>query len=201
MTDDPAWLRYLERYRSRRQVYLGGPPLSGVCDRLVFPGGRTLTILRGNLAEQRADALVSSEMYRLPMNYGVALALREASGNKYARAAKRFAPVRPGRVIVTAAGHLPARFVFHGVTHGLRDANYIATSRDVIAEIMTSCFYHADTLDVRSIAFPLLGTGGAGFSREVCLDTMFRFLARMFLHGLTCVTDARIVIFPLEWLQ
>jgi serine/threonine protein kinase len=201
MPDDPAWLRYLEGYKSRRQVYLGGPPESGECDRFKFPGGRTLTILRGNQVEQRADALVSSEMYAMPMNYGVALALREAAGNEYAREAERFAPVRPGRVIVTSAGFLPARFVFHGVTHGLRDEDWIATSRDVIAEIMTSCFYHADTLAVRSIAFPLLGTGGAGFSREVCLDTMFRFLTRMFLHGLTCVNDARIVVFPLEWVR
>jgi serine/threonine protein kinase len=201
MPDDPAWLRYLEGYKSRRQFYLGGPPESGECDRFVFPGGRTLTILRGNLVEQRVDALVSSEVYVLPMNYGVALALRVAAGNEYAREAKRFAPVRPGRVVVTSAGRLPARFVFHGVTQGLRDEDWIATSRDVIAEIMASCFYHADTLDVRSIAFPLLGTGAAGFSREVCLDTMFRYLTRMFLHGLTCVNDARIVIFPLKWVR
>ena len=30
---------------------------------------------------------------------------------------------------------------------------------------------------------------------------MFRFLTRMFLHGLTCVNDARIVVFPLEWVR
>jgi O-acetyl-ADP-ribose deacetylase (regulator of RNase III) len=88
--------------------------------------------------------------------------------------------------------------VFHGVTYGLRGADWVAGSRDVIAEILASCFDHADTLGVRSIALPLLGTGAAGFSREVCLDTTFRYLARMFLHGLTCVNDARIVIFPLE---
>jgi hypothetical protein len=29
----------------------------------------------------------------------------------------------------------------------------------------------------------------------VCLDTMFRFLARMLLHGLTSVREARIIIF------
>jgi O-acetyl-ADP-ribose deacetylase (regulator of RNase III)/predicted Ser/Thr protein kinase len=201
MPDDPAWLRYLEGYKARRRFYLSGPPESGECDRFVFPGGRTLTILRGDLVQQRVDALVSSEMYVLPMNYGVALALRKAAGNEYAREAKRFAPVRPGRVVVTSAGGLPARFVFHGVTHGLRDENWIPTSRDVIAEILASCFYHADTLGVRSIALPLLGTGGAGFSREVCLDTMFRYLTRMFLHGLTCVDDARVVIFPLKWVR
>jgi O-acetyl-ADP-ribose deacetylase (regulator of RNase III) len=201
MPDDPAWSRYLEVYRTRRDSYLAGPPERGECDRFAFPGERTLTILRGDLVEQRADALVSSDTHQFSMNYGVALALRVASGNRYAAEARRFAPVRPGRVIVTSAGELRARFVLHAVSHGFLDSNYVPMSRDVIAEILGSCFHHADTLGLRSIALPLLGTGGAGFSREVCLDTMFRYLARMFLHGLTCVNDARIVIYPLEWNQ
>ena len=60
---------------------------------------------------------------------------------------------------------------------------------------MASCFYHAETLDVRTIAFPLLGTGAGGFARDVCLDTMFQFLCRMFLRGLTSVRDCRIVLY------
>jgi eukaryotic-like serine/threonine-protein kinase len=67
-------------------------------------------------------------------------------------------------------------------------------SRDVIAEIITSCFYHADTLQVQSIAFPLLGTGTGGFPVDICLDTMFRSLVRTFLRGLTSVRNARIVL-------
>jgi O-acetyl-ADP-ribose deacetylase (regulator of RNase III) len=72
----------------------------------------------------------------------------------------------------------------------------LSPSRDLISEIMASCFYHADTLHVRTIAFPLLGTGVGGFSRAICLDTMFRFLARTLARGLTSVREARIVIFP-----
>ena len=201
MSDDPAWQRYHNVYKARRRIYLAGPPESGECDRFEFPGGRTLTILRGDMVQERVDALVSSEFFDLPMDYGVALALREAAGDLYKKEAERFAPVRPGRVVVTSAGRLPARFVFHGVTHGVRDENWVHISRDVIAEILASCFYHADTLGLRSIAMPLLGTGAAGFSREVCLDTMFRYLARMFLHGVTRVNDVRIFVFPLEWIR
>jgi O-acetyl-ADP-ribose deacetylase (regulator of RNase III) len=61
--------------------------------------------------------------------------------------------------------------------------------------MMTSCFYHADSHDVHSIAFPLLGTGAQRFPRDICLDTMFQFLTRMFLRGLTSVREARIVLF------
>ena len=168
-------------------------------DRHEFPGGRVLQVVRGTITEQRVDALVSSQSCDLAMDSGVGLALLRAAGDDVAREARRFRMVRPGRVVVTSAGRLAARFLFHGVTMGLLGDDWVLPSRDLIAEIMASCFYHADTLNVRSIAFPLLGTGVGGFSREVCLDTMFRYLARMFLHGLTCVQEARIVIFPLEW--
>jgi serine/threonine protein kinase len=198
MPEDLNWRRYHEAYKARRESYLHGPPAIGECDRFEFPRGRVLRILRGDLVEERADVIVSSEACDLGMNYGLALALHKAAGEAVARETRRFAMVRPGRVVVTSAGDLPARFLFHGVTLGLIGDDWIEPSRDLIAEIMASCFYHADTLNVQSIAFPLLGTGAAGFSREVCLDTMFRYLARMFLHGLSCVQEARIVIFPTE---
>ena len=103
--------------------------------------------------------------------------------------------MRPGRVLVTSAGNLPARLVFHAVTVGMVDDRKVCPSRDLITEIMTGCFYHADSHDVHSIAFPLLGTGAMRFPRDVCLDTMFQFLARMFLRGLTSVREARVVLF------
>ena len=61
---------------------------------------------------------------------------------------------------------------------------------------MASCFYHADSLYVETIAFPLLGTGTAGFAEDVCLDAMFHFLARTFQHRATGVREARIVLYP-----
>jgi O-acetyl-ADP-ribose deacetylase (regulator of RNase III) len=60
---------------------------------------------------------------------------------------------------------------------------------------MESCFYHADSLRLESLAFPLLATGAGGFPRDVCLDTMFRFLVQKLLRGLTSVSDVRLVLF------
>jgi O-acetyl-ADP-ribose deacetylase (regulator of RNase III) len=125
----------------------------------------------------------------------VSAAIRQVGGPEVVRQAKCQIPVRPGRAAVTSGGDLPARFVFHGVTVGFVEKQLVGPSRDLIAEIMASCFYHADSYAVASIAFPLLGTGDQGFPRDVCLDTMFRFLARMFLRGLTSVREARIILF------
>jgi O-acetyl-ADP-ribose deacetylase (regulator of RNase III) len=195
-SEDPEIARQQERYRSRRSIYLGSrPDLLPEPDAYHFPNCRTCTVGFGNLVEQRVDALVSSDDELLTMGSGVSAELCSVAGGDYGEAGRRYAPVRPGRAVVTPAGSLPARFVLHGVMMNRWGAEKINPSRDLLNEIMESCFYHADTLGLRSIAFPLLGTGTGGFSREVCLDTMFRFLSRKLAHGLTTVQDVRIVIF------
>jgi O-acetyl-ADP-ribose deacetylase (regulator of RNase III) len=198
-SDDPRLGDYLARYRSRRDAYLGREEDEAEADRYEFPGGRCLTIVRGDITAQPVDAVVSSDDGGLTMSGGVSCAIREAAGPAVEAEAARYVPVRPGRSVVTSGGRLPARFIFHGVTMGIVGHKFIVPSRDLITEIIASCFYHADTLNVRSIAFPLLGTGAGGFSREVCLDTTFRTLARTLLHGVTCVQDARIVVYPWGW--
>ncbi|QEH36151.1 Serine/threonine-protein kinase PknB [Aquisphaera giovannonii] len=199
MTEDPELLAHLERYRARRDAYLDPEsdlPAEGEAH--AFPGGRRVVILRGDITRQDVDAVVSSDTHRLTHNFGVSLAIGEAGGRQVVDELARYGPVRPGRAVVTSGGRLPARYVFHGVTVGITGDGIVEPSRDLIAEIMASCFYHADSLQVGTIAFPLLGTGAMGFSREICLDTMFQSLARTFLRGLGPLREARIVIFPEE---
>src|SRR5262249_52835987 len=125
----------------------------------------------------------------------VAAALRKAAGPGYVEEARRFVPVRPGRVVVTAAGALPARYVFHGITLEGPVENPVCPRPDPISEILAACSSPPASLYVRTPAFPPLGTGTGGFSAEVCLDTTFRFLARMLLRGLTSVREVRIVLY------
>jgi serine/threonine protein kinase len=199
MAEEATWNAHLELFRSRRLAYLDGPPESGECDHYDFPGGRTLRIIRGDIVEQRADALVSSETCELEMDFGVARSLRRAAGTKVAEAAREFATAQPGRVVVTPAGKLHARFLFHGISMGFVGERWTMPTRELIREILAGCLYHADSLNVRSIVFPLLGTGAGGFSRETCLDTVFRYLGPVLLRGQTRIQDARIIIYPLEW--
>jgi serine/threonine protein kinase len=196
VSDDVELADYLARYQSRRESYLAERRAwNKDLDVYHFPRGQVLRISSGDLVEQRVDALVSSDTDDLVMNWGVAAAIRAAAGEGVAAEARRKTPVRPGRAVVTSGGKLPVRLIFHGVTVGLVNDRLVRPSRDLIAEIMASCFYHADSHDVHSIAFPLLGTGAQGFPRDICLDTMVQFLARMFLRGLTSVREARIILF------
>ena len=195
-SEDEMILPQLEHFRARRALYLSGDRSAlPQPDAYSFPNQRVCTIGFGDLAAQQVDALVSSDDEMLSMGGGVSDRLCSVGGAEYARIAQRFAPVRPGRAVATPAGKLPARFVLHGVTMGRLGAERVRPSRDLLNEIMESCFYHADSLGLRSLAFPLLGTGVGQFSREVCLDMMFHFLARRLARGVTIVNEVRIVLY------
>ena len=189
---------YMERYRERREIYLSSEGRSTLKEPDVyeFPGKSRILIQYGNIVEQVVDAVVSCD----DMGGGVSYSLAQAAGPDLVKEARRFVPVRPGRVVVTTAGALPARFVFHAVTiSGMwSDASSVWPSRDLITELMHSCFYQADTLNLKTLAFPLLGTGARLLAMDVCLDTMFRFLAHKFLQGLTSVCESRILLFDLR---
>ena len=186
------WLEApLQQYESKRDAYLNGRFES---EDYCFPEGRVLKIIQGDIVNQDVDVIVSSDDSHLTMGGGVSSAIAEKAGTDFVDEARAFIPVRSGRVIVTRSGKLPVRFVFHAISIGYQLSDVQLPSRDIIAELINNCFYHADSLGVRSIAFPLLGTGAAGFIRETCLDIMFRIIARKLLHGVTCVEDVRIVV-------
>ena len=166
-----------------------------------FGDGRKLLLAEGDIVE-RADGcevLVSSDDGMLSMTAGVAGKIRESAGREYFETTRHLAPVLPGRVIPSGAGALSHRFIFHAITipeRGAAEGNRrIVPTPDLIRSILGDCFHHAQSLGIRSIAFPLLGTGNAGMDPEVCLHTMVEYISREFESGMTPLQEIRIIIF------
>ncbi|MEX2178501.1 MAG: serine/threonine-protein kinase [Gemmatimonadaceae bacterium] len=203
---DPAERTYLERYHVARAALLEDGSDAELL-RLTFADDRELVIRRGDLATSDADALVSSDDDRLSMGGGVSHWLNAHSGWVLGAQAAMYGKIRQGGVVVTGAGNLKARYVLHAVTidydaalallrrpDGTVDVNVPLTSRDVILQLLNGCFYQAQTLRLESVAFPLLGTGAGGFSREIALDTMVAYLVRALSRGVHSVLRTEIVL-------
>jgi eukaryotic-like serine/threonine-protein kinase len=192
-SDDPVVRHLMEQYQSVRATILEGAGEPGVLLRL-YHKGRVLEIFRGDLARSRADAIVSSDDESLSMGGGVSGHLNAASGDVVRSQARMYERVRHGGVVVTGAGDLRAKYVFHAVTIDYLQDAVLAPSRDVILQLMAGCFYHAQSLMVESIAFPLLGTGAGGLERDVALDTMVAASIKALRHGAHGVERVTIVI-------
>lgn len=192
---DPALGEHATHYqRIRDSLLAGGPP--GPVATFRFEGDRSLNIVRADIASVAADALVSSDDGRLTMRAGVAAALNAASGGQCFAETRKFVPVRQGGVVVTSAGALRARFVFHAITLDWDHAVTYKPSRDIILRLLSGCLYQADTLRLATLALPLLGTGNAGLSAPECLDATMELLVKAMLRGATALSHITLVLLP-----
>lgn len=84
-------------------------------------------------------------------------------------------PANLGDVVVTSAGRLRAKYVFHAITIGNRSEKLQAEA--VLRKVVPRCFDLLDLLDLESIAFPAIGAGVAGFSYEDVAVEMANLIA------------------------
>jgi O-acetyl-ADP-ribose deacetylase (regulator of RNase III) len=134
-----------------------------VSERSYMLGPSRLSLRFGDLLTSPAEVLVSSDDYRLTMGGGVSAAIGAAAGSALVVDAQKSIPRRLGDVVVTSAGLLRARYVFHVITMGPADGGPTGPEQ-TIEMAVRRCFDLMEPLDVHSISFPALGTGVAGYS-------------------------------------
>jgi O-acetyl-ADP-ribose deacetylase (regulator of RNase III) len=128
-------------------------------------------VVRGDIAEQSADALVNAAGTSLQMGSGVAGALRRAGGEALNDAAVHKGPIDLGEAAVTQAYDLDADYVVHAAAmphYG--DGRATAES---IRSATRNALRAADERGCASVVVPALGCGVAGFdlaagARIVC---------------------------------
>ena len=131
-------------------------------------GASTLTLKFGDITSSKADVVVSSDDSYLTMGGGVSAAIRRAAGQTILLEVAKKIPAKLGDVVVTSAGSLPAKHVFHAITIG----EETAVSAKVIASVTRQSLNLLKTLGLSSIAFPAIGAGVAGFAYEEVAATM-----------------------------
>jgi O-acetyl-ADP-ribose deacetylase len=121
-----------------------------------------LTVLSGDITEQRVDAIVNAANSSLLGGGGVDGAIHRRGGPEILaacqelRAGQLDAGLPPGQAVATTAGRLPARWVIHTV------GPVYATTEDrsaVLAACYTESLRVAADLGARTIAFPAISTG------------------------------------------
>jgi O-acetyl-ADP-ribose deacetylase (regulator of RNase III) len=137
--------------------------------------GSRLMLEVGSVLEVPAEVVVSSDDYLLTMGGGVSAAIRAAAGSALVLDASKAVPRELGDVVVTTAGALPSRYVFHVVTIGPReweDPAEVPDVTEVVRRATQTCLELMQPLGVSSIVFPALGTGAAGYPVEASAAAM-----------------------------
>jgi len=153
--------------------------------------GVTLALIQGNIVEVQADAIVNAANSGLRGGGGVDGAIHRAGGPSIMEECRKIGGCPTGKAVVTMAGRLPAKYVFHAVGPIYRGS---LDDERLLASAYQSCLNLAEQHQVKSIAFPSLSTGIYGYPLElaapIALHTIIEHIKQP-----TCLQQVLMVLF------
>ncbi len=136
-----------------------------------------IRVEQGDITEFEGDAIVNAANNRLRLGSGVAGAIRTKGGPGIQQECDEHGPIRVGEAAITGGGNLPARYVIHAAAMGDEPA-----SRASIEGSTHHSLELADRNGIKTIAFPILASGVAGFpldeAARIMLDTIRAYVAQ-----------------------
>ncbi|MGH9395901.1 MAG: macro domain-containing protein [Terriglobia bacterium] len=123
---------------------------------------------KGDITEMAVDAIVNAANSDLVLGGGVAGAIRRKGGPTVEEDCERIGPIALGGAAVTTGGNLKAFYVVHAASMRLGEK----TSADALRSSVRTSLERAEEKAFKSIAFPAIGTGIAGFPMDECARIM-----------------------------
>jgi O-acetyl-ADP-ribose deacetylase (regulator of RNase III) len=161
------------------------PPKMNLADRI--------EILQGDLVAMDTDAIVNAANNDLQLGGGVAGAVRRRGGPQIQKECDEIGPVPVGGAALTSGGNMKARYVIHAASMQLGGKTTPQSLRSSTAHALRI----AAQKELKTIAFPAVGTGIAGFPMRECAEIMLRE-ALKHLEGATSLQKIYFVLFDQE---
>jgi len=125
-------------------------------------------IIRNNIINVEADAIVNTANPKVAVGRGVDHAIYEAAGReRLLEARAEIGEMKPGEAACTPAFDLCARYIIHTVGPAWRGGDH--GERETVAACYRNSLSLAKKLGCESIAFPLIATGTYGFPKDEAL--------------------------------
>jgi O-acetyl-ADP-ribose deacetylase len=134
-----------------------------------------VTLKQGDITQARVDAIVNAANNDLILGAGDALG-----------------PIAVGEAAITGGGQLAAPYVIHAASMRLGGR----ATAEALRSSTRNALLIAKAKDLKSIAFPAIGTGVAGFPPDQCAQVMLDEI-RSHLLGPTTIERVEIVLFDM----
>lgn len=140
----------------------------------VFPSGRHLQLVQGDITLETVDAIVNAANSYLQHGGGVAAAIARKGGPQVQAESDawvlRNGPVSHAEPAITSGGRLPCKYVIHAVGPVWGEGDEDARLRLAVQGSLK----RAEELGLTSIALPAISTGIYGFPKERAAGVMIR---------------------------
>lgn len=153
-----------------------------MADKIVFE--------QGDVTDAAVDAIVNAANTDLNLGAGVAGAIRDKGGPEVQAECDRIGPIPLGEAVVTGGGKLKAKYVIHAASMRLGSL----TTADSLRASTRNSLLRAAEKGIRTVAFPAVGTGIAGFPMDEGAEIMLEEVVAH-LRGKTSLEQVRFVLF------
>ncbi len=126
--------------------------------------------VKGDITDMAVDAIVNAANTDLVLGAGVAGAIRRKGGPRVEEDCERVGPIALGEAAVTAGGSLKAHNVIHAASMRLGGK----TTAESLRLATRNSLMRAEEKAIKSLAFPAIGTGIAGFAIQQCAQIMIQ---------------------------
>ena len=155
-----------------------------------------IEILQGDLTEMNTDAIVNAANNDLQLGGGVAGAIRRKGGPEIQKECDEVGTIPIGGAAISGGGKLKARHVIHAASMQLGGQTTAHALRSSTAHALRI----ASQRGLRTIAFPAVGTGIAGFPMRECAEILLRE-SEKHLEGPTSLEKIYFVLFDADALK
>ena len=152
-----------------------------------------IVIQQGDLTEMETDAIVNAANNDLILGGGVAGAIRRKGGDQIQKECNEIGSIPVGYAAITSGGKLKAKYVIHAASMQLGGR----TTAEALRHSTAHALRLSDERGLKSIAFPAVGTGIAGFDLRECAEIMLNEAARH-LNGKTSLETIYFVLFDTD---
>jgi O-acetyl-ADP-ribose deacetylase (regulator of RNase III) len=148
----------------------------------------SIEIVEGDLTQLDVDAIVNAANTQLWLGAGVAGAIRTRGGPTIQKECNAIISKYPtqsiplGEAVITSGGELKARWVIHAASMG----SGTLTTEKSLRDATRNALLRAEEKKLKSIAFPAIGTGVAGFRLNKCAEIM----QKVIVDHLLCVPNS-----------
>ena len=151
-----------------------------------------IVIKQGDITEETTDAIVNAANTELMLGSGVAGAIRRKGGESIQTECNAHGPVPLGEAAITGGGDLKAKHVIHAASMGRGGP---LTTEQSLRDSVRNSLLRAHENGLRSIAFPAIGTGVAGFPTDRCAEIMLAEIDRFLREEKTAIEKVHVVLF------
>lgn len=133
-----------------------------------------IVLKQGDITEMDVDAIVNAANNDLQLGSGVAGAIRRKGGDQIQEECDAIGSIPIGSAAITSGGRLKARHVIHAASMQLGGRTTAQSLRSSTSYSLRIAAQHK----LKTIAFPAVGTGVAGFPVRECAEIMLEEAAK-----------------------